>query len=84
MSATTGSPPLVGDLIPGIGTNGGRLSPSSMAMMSTQLQMQQLLQSHVLTPSQLQSILQQQLLHQHKVCQTIFLHSLFINLCGGF
>ena len=59
------SPPLMCELLFNMGSN-GRLSPSSMAMMSTQLQMQSLLQSHVLSPNQLQSLLQQQLLH-HKV-----------------
>ncbi|CAG2183059.1 unnamed protein product, partial [Oppiella nova] len=37
-----------------------------MALMSSQLQMQQLFQSHLLSPNQLQSLIQQQLLHHNK------------------
>ncbi|CAG2111106.1 unnamed protein product, partial [Medioppia subpectinata] len=61
------SPALMNELLASIGAaNGGRLSPSSMALMSSQLQMHQLFQSHVLSPNQLQSIIQQQLLQHNK------------------
>ncbi|CAG2162336.1 unnamed protein product [Oppiella nova] len=73
-SHSPGSPPpvppppgLMNELLASIGAaNGGRLSPSTMALMSSQLQMQQLFQSHLLSPNQLQSLIQQQLLHHNK------------------
>ncbi|CAG2111105.1 unnamed protein product, partial [Medioppia subpectinata] len=74
--SSPGSPPpqpssaLMNELLASIGAaNGGRLSPSSMALMSSQLQMHQLFQSHVLSPNQLQSIIQQQLLQHNKLRQ---------------